>query len=435
MSFNPGRIYYEMLYIFDQNYTPENKVIICNEGSSRSKKTFDTFHLLYTFCDHNRNEGNMIYVLRNTLKDCREKTFDDFKKCMKIIGHSPNYLSEKTAPELSLFGNDIRFRGLDHESTEGYPSDVVFYNESLEMNQERISGISMRCRKMEIYDWNPKYTQHWCFNMEGRPNVFFTHSTYKDNKHLEKSVVATIESLCPWNLDDLNLNEKERRPHYENLNNQTANKHKWLVYGEGKRSSPEGLIFQYANYIDKWPEDVAYIYGLDYGFTHDPSALVRVGQTHTDIYAELLLYEPTPTPAILDGALHSLGINRRLIVADSSDKFTGQGKATVEMNKDLRLLGWNIRAISKTQTVVHWLNKMNDKRMNIINNGLVHHARRCQENYSYKVLSDGHKLSQPDNERRVTINGKSYKFNDFFDGFRYGFMALNQPMDIIASHN
>ncbi len=433
MSFDPGRIYYEMLYIFDQNYTPDKKVIICNEGSSRSKKTYDAFHLLYTFCDHNRNEGNMIYILRNTLKDCREKTFDDFKKCMKIIDHHPNYISEKMAPELVLFGNDIRFRGLDHESKEGYPSDIVFYNESLEMDQERISGISMRCRKMEIYDWNPKYTQHWCFNMEGRPNTFFTHSTYKDNKHLEKSVVASIESLCPWHFDDMHLKEKERRPHYENVKNQTANKHKWLVYGEGKRSAPEGLIFQYANYIDKWPEDVAHVYGLDYGFSVDPSALVKVGETPTDIYLELLVYESTSTPAILDGILTAIGIERHLpITADSSDKYTAQNKGTIEMNKELKVLGWRVKPVRKTKSVIFWLNKMQEKRINIIINNLVHHARRCQQNYSYKVVN-GIKLNQPDEERRTTVNGKSLKFNDFWASGRYGYMSLNQPRGMRAT--
>ena len=433
MNFNPGRVYHEMCGIFDEYYNPDNKVVICNEGSSRSKKTFDAFHFIYTFCDHNKGEGNMIYILRNTLKDCREKTFDDFKKCMKIIGYQANYFSEKMAPELVMFGNDIRFRGLDHESTEGYPSDIVFYNESLEMDQERISGISLRCRKMEIYDWNPKYSQHWCFNMEGQHNTFFTHSTYQDNQHLQKSVVRSIEALCPWHFDDLDLPEKARRPHPENVANQTANKHKWLVYGEGIRSAPEGLIFQYANYINSWPQDVGYIYGLDYGFTNDPSALVRTGQTQTDIYLELLLYHSTPTPAVLDGAFTAIGIERDVpIVADSSDKFTAQNKGTHEFTSELRTLGWLVRAVSKTKSVIFWLNKMQDKRINIIINHLVHHARRCQENYSYKVLH-GYKINQPDGEKRVTINGKSYKFDDFWAGSRYGFMGLNQSSEIRAT--
>lgn len=425
-KFKPGRIFNEMCYIFDRHYDPDNKVVICNSGSSRSGKTFDAFHFLYTFCDHNRGEGNMIYILRNTLKDCREKTFDDFTKFMKIIGHHPKYLSMNMAPELNLFGNDIRFRGLDHESTEGYPSDIVFYNESLEMDQERISGISMRCRKMEIYDWNPKYSQHWCFNLEGNHNTFFTHSTYKDNKHLQKSVIRSIESLCPWHFDDMHLKEKERRPHPENVTNQTANKYKWLVYGEGIRAAPEGLIFQYANYIDEWPEGVAHAYGLDYGFVNDPSALVKGGETQTDIYLDLLLYEPTSTPLILDGALSALKIERHLpITADSSDKFTAQNKGTHEFTKELRQLGWLVNPVKKTKNVIYWLNKMGEKRINIINGPLVHHARRCQENYSYKVYQ-GIKTDQPDGEKRITVNGKSYKFSDFWDGARYCYMSFYQ---------
>ncbi len=336
----------------------------------------------------------------------------------------PNYLSEKTAPELSLFGNDIRFRGLDHESKEGYPSDIVFYNESLEMDQERISGIQMRCRKLEIYDWNPKYTQHWCFNMEGQPNAFFTHSTYKDNFHLQQSVIANIEKYCPWHFDDLHIeDEKKRRPHPINITAQTANKHKWRVYGEGIRSAPEGLIFQYANYIDKWPDNVAHAYGLDYGFVNDPSALVKGGETPTDIYLDLLLYEPTATPTILDGALNALKIERHLpITADSSDKFTAQNKGTYEFTKELRQLGWLVKPVKKTKNVIYWLNKMGEKRLNIINGPLVHHARRCQENYSYKIYH-GIKTDQPDGEARITVNGKSYKFSDFWDGARYWYMS------------
>ena len=264
--------------------------------------------------------------------------------------------------------------------------------------------------------------------MEGQPNTFFTHSTYKDNKHLQKSVIENIEKYCPWHFDDLKLPEKKRRPHPINITAQTANKHKWLVYGEGIRSAPEGLIFQYANYIEKWPEDVAYVYGLDYGFVNDVSALVKVGETTHDIYLELLLYESTATSAILDAAFRAIGVNRGLpITADSSDKFTAQHKDTVEMTKELKTFGWLISPVQKTKGVIFWLNKMKDnKRLNIVINNLVHHARRCQENYSYKVISGGITLDQPDNDKRVTINGKSYKFSDFWDGARYGYMSLHQ---------
>ena len=422
MSFDPGRIFYEMCAIFDEHYNPASKVVICNEGSSRSSKTFDTFHFLYTFCDHNRNEGHDIYILRDTLKHCREHTFRDFKKFMKIIEVYPNYLSENQSPELTLFGNKIYFRGLDDSDKEGYPSSIVFFNESLEMDKEDIEGISMRCEMMEIYDWNPKYTQHWCFDMEGDPNTFFTHSIYTDNLHLKKSVRKKIESYCPWHFEDFHLPEEKRRPHPENIKRGIADKYRWKVYGEGIRAAPEGLIFQHVNYIDKWPEDVAKINAMDFGFTIHPHAMGCVGETKTDIYTELLCYQPIERPEDIDSFAEKIGMNKKLpTVGDSADKYTGENKGTVEMVRELRLLGWSINKIHKSKSVMYWLLDMKGKTINIIINHLVHFARKEQENYRMKVING------------IAINQPEDKFNHFWDMVRYGHMALNQPRGIIAT--
>ena len=183
MPFDPNPLYYKMLKLFSENYNSENRVEIYNEGSSRSSKTFDAFHLIYTFCDHNRNKGLDIYILRNVLKDCREHTYRDFKKCMGIIGVSPDdieYTKENQEPTVYLFGNNIYFRGLTDESNqEGYPSDIVFFNEMLEIPvKSKVSGIIMRCKYLIIGDWNPKFTQHWAFDMEKRDNAFFTKTNY-----------------------------------------------------------------------------------------------------------------------------------------------------------------------------------------------------------------------------------------------------------------
>ena len=129
----------------------------------------------------------------------------------------------------------------------------------------------MRCRKLMVLDWNPKYTQHWCFKLEGQANVHFTHSTYRNNKHLEQSVINKIESYCPWNFDDLELPEKKRRPHPDNVRLGTEDAYRWSVYGEGIRCAPEGLIFKNVVYDDMWPENIAPVLGLDFGFTVDPS--------------------------------------------------------------------------------------------------------------------------------------------------------------------
>jgi PBSX family phage terminase large subunit len=422
-KFKPGRIFEEMCEIYEDNYSPENEKVltICNEGGSRAQKTWDVFHLMYIFCNHNKDKNNDIYCLRDTLTNCRDYTFKDFKDCMNVIEVNLEYRSEGQKPYTNIFGNNLFFRGLDDESNmEGFPSDIIFVNETLEVaKKERLAGIIMRCRKLVIFDWNPKFTTHWAFDLEGRPNVFFTHSTYKDNPHLQKSIIGEIESYCPWHFDDFHLDEDDRRPHPENIKNGTADKYRWKVYGEGIRAAPEGLIFQYVKYIDEWPADVAYINSIDFGFVIDPLAMGRVGETRTDIYAELLCYEPIERPEDIDSYADKIGMNKRLpTIADSSDKYTGENKGTVEMVKGLRLLGWSINKIHKTKSVMYWLLDMKGKTINIIINHLVHHARKEQENYKMKVING------------IAINQPEDKFNHFWDMVRYGHMALNQPKGI-----
>lgn len=429
INFDPNPLFFEMIKIFKENYTPDNKVIICNEGSSRSSKTYDFFHFLYLFCDHNHDKGNDIYILRDTLTNCRDYTFKDFKQCMQIIGADIEYFSEGQKPYCKLFGNNIYFRGLDDEKNqEGYPSDIVFLNEALEVqNKSKIAGIRMRCRKLMVFDWNPKFTQHWCFDMEGQLNTFMTHSTYKNNKHLQKSVVQEIESYCPWHFDDLHLEEKQRRPHPINCETGTADKFRWQVYGEGKRCSPEGLIFKNVTYIDQWPQDVAHVYGLDFGFTNDPSAFVKVGESESEdcinIFLELLLYQSTETPEIIDSYLTNIGIDKSIpITADSSDKYTGENKGTVEMVLGLQNLGWPVSKVSKTKSIMYWLNQMRGTsepgvktktvRIHIINNDLVNFAKTEQENYRFKTVNG------------IAINQPIDDHNHFWDGARYGYMSL-----------
>lgn len=416
MNFDPNELFYSMVGIYTAKKNPNNKITICNEGSSRSSKTWDFIHLLVLIFDHNRNKGLECYVLRNTLVDCRDFTYKEFEKCLSIIGVWQSVKKkESPKPYINLFGNHIYFRGLD-EDKEAPPSDILFVNEALEVERKKkLKGWFMRCRKLQVLDWNPKFTQHWAFDMEGSPNTFFTHSTYKNNKHLEQSVIDEIESYCPWHFDDLDLTVKERRPHPTNIKNGTADDYQWGVYGEGIRTAPEGLIFQYVNYIDEWPIDIAPVRGLDFGFTTDPSALVNVGENKTDIFLELLMYEPTETSNEIDLYCQEKAISKHVpCTADSSDKYTGENKGTVEMVKELKTKGWNIYKVSKTKSIMFWINKMKEKRINIINNELVHHAKKEQQNYRLKTVNG------------IAVNQPADGYDHFWDACRYGYMSLNQ---------
>ena len=101
-------------------------------------------------------------------------------------------------------------------------------------------------------DYNPTHSFWANEQIELRPNCVTIHSTYKDNFFLSDEQVAEIE----------------------------ANKHDrnwWQVYGEGKIGTLEGLIYQFTQ-IDEMPDTdgLRETWGMDFGFTHDPTAIVRV---------------------------------------------------------------------------------------------------------------------------------------------------------------
>jgi hypothetical protein len=226
--------YIDLDYVCDIEVESNHNYVLSANGGicvHNSGKTWSEFDLITWICDHNRNAELDIYILRDTLIHCRDFTLKDFIKLLRINGfYDSSCYTGSPKPYYRLFGNNIYFRGLDDEtSTEGYPSDILFFNEVLETEKNKVDALKMRCRKLIMMDWNPKLTKHWVFDLEGQPNVVYFRSTYKDNKHLEQTIIDEIESYNP----DIEAN----------VINKTANIFRWKVYGLGLRTDQEGNVF------------------------------------------------------------------------------------------------------------------------------------------------------------------------------------------------
>lgn len=297
MNFDPSPLFWTMCKLYEQHFVlvpkgERQRLTICNEGSTRSGKTWDFFHFLVAICDQNRQKNLEIYIYRDTLTNCRDYTLKEFVKCLKVIGiyEDDALTGYGQKPQYDLFGNKVYFRGLD-SGIEAQPSDICFFNESLEMDEEPVQNVLMRCRQMAVFDWNPKYTAHWCFEMEGRPNTFFTLTTYKNNKHLEQTIINDIESWCPWEFEDLEKPEPQRRPNLKNIQSGTVNRFRWLVYGQGVRCAMEGLVFPDVTYISELPKDVEkYWYGLDYANTVGTYAFSECCNKGRNLYFDCPIY-------------------------------------------------------------------------------------------------------------------------------------------------
>lgn len=141
----------------------------------------------------------------------------------------------------------------------------------------------------------------------------------------------------------------------------------WEVYGKGIGAQPEGVIFKYVTWIDAFPENLNYSYAMDFGWTTDPTGIIKCALNGNNLYYEELCYEPIDNPQAMSEMMVGIGMSRQLqIVADSSDKYISQKYGSMEMVKDLKKLGWNIHKVSKTHDVVYWIQKMKECKIHIV---------------------------------------------------------------------
>lgn len=380
INFDPNYLCYYMLYQWANNRdsidprTGDPSVVkFFNQGGTRSGKTYDAIHAIWKICDSNKNGKLFIAVYRETLVNAKDTTLKDFLECFDIMGLEDGVDYVKTGtnssgrPIINLYGNTIEFKGMPDTAKEAGRSDIAYINELLESrNKDVVMGIMQRCSELFIADWNPSTTEHFAFEFSGH-NIFYTTTSYLDNKHLSRKLVSLYESWCPYDFKDSHIDyidgieglglgfarrvwdkpEKPdtvledikgqyRTPHPFNTGT-TADRWRWLVYGEGEKARQDGAIFPNVTWISSFPKEIEDVYfGLDFGYSNDPSVLTRVGVDGKKVYAEKMCYQKTPEVEVLFDLIEPLilkEVERRkdmadgmdipdvLVACDSSDKY------------------------------------------------------------------------------------------------------------------
>ena len=198
------------------------------------------------------------------------------------------------------FGNGIiEFFGADESAkVRGPRRDILFINEGNNVPWETARNLDIRTAKFTFVDWNP-VSEFWCHEYwMGKPENAYIHSTYLDSKWvLPEQVVKDIEA---YRLTDPNW---------------------WNIYGLGRLGRVEGLVYPYFEQIEAMPEGGQEFYGLDFGYSNDPSVLTRNIIKGNDLYSEELLYENGMDNQAIANRMQELGVkaNNAEIFADSAE--------------------------------------------------------------------------------------------------------------------
>lgn len=287
--------------VFLKNYAAyqEGFPIICNEGGSRSSKSYSIVQLLIYLATNNKSLR--ISIVSHSLPHIKRGAFRDFKEIMLAMGRW-NEEQWRATDFIYTFKNKsyIELFGLEDEGKARGPGrDILFVNEANLISKPLFDQLAMRTTGQIFLDWNPADFNSWVYEVADDPNNKRIHSTYKDNIHnLSKAQIEYIE-------------------HYKNLPDDFM----WKVYGLGLRGAAKELIYTNWKYYSDDPKGGDVFYGLDFGYTN-PAALVKVIHYEGANYAEELLYESNLTNPSLIPRIKELVPRGAPVYADCAEPKT-----------------------------------------------------------------------------------------------------------------
>jgi phage terminase large subunit len=235
-----------------------NRIKIIQGGTSAGK----TFGILPILISKAAKRPLMeISVVAESIPHLRRGALKDFLSMMKS---GFRYVDKRFNKSLLRYdfdnGSYIEFFSADDSSKlRGARSDILYINECNNIEFEAYNELAIRTKREIYLDFNPA-NEFWVHTeLKNEPDTDFVVLTYKDNEALDKGIVREIEK---------NRLKGLTSSYWANW---------WNVYGLGEMGSLQGVVFSNWKQIDTIPTEARLLgYGVDFGYTADPTSIVEV---------------------------------------------------------------------------------------------------------------------------------------------------------------
>ena len=273
------------------------------QGGTSSSKTFSIIPLLIDYAIFKAKTE--ISIVSESIPHLRRGALKDFIKIMDWLGmYREEQFNRSTLRYDFVNGSYIEFFSADQaDKLRGARRDVLFINECNNITFESYHQLAIRTKRFIYLDYNPT-SEFWVHKeLVSDPDSEMIILTYKDNEALDKDLVKEIEKA----------KEKAKESSY------WANW--WKVYGLGEVGIVDGVIFENWQIVKQIPESAELLgYGLDFGFTNDPTALISVHRFNSELYVKELIYKTRLTNNDIVNLMTQLGVDKyKDIIADSAE--------------------------------------------------------------------------------------------------------------------
>lgn len=279
-------------------------------------------------------------------------------------------------------GSTIEFFSVDQPGkVRGPRRERLFINEANNIPYEAFDQLEVRTKEFIFLDWNPT-NEFWYYSeVQQRDDVEHITLTYKDNEALDKSIVDSIEQR---------MNRKGW----------------WQVYGLGQLGEVEGKIYKDWQIVENIPHEARLErYGLDYGYSNDPTAIVALYYYNGGYILDEIIFQKGMSNKQIADTLNNLG--KALVVADSAEP---------KSNDEIKNYGVNILPAEKgPDSVANGIQIVQNQRISVTKRSV--NVIKEYRNYLWETDKDGKILNKPE-----------HTFSHTMDAIRYPFMSIVRPI-------
>lgn len=355
------------------------------QGGSSASKTISILIWLIALAQSDK-EKTLTSVCSESIPHLKRGAIRDFKNIMQGHGYWNDKLWNATDSIYTFeTGSQIEFFSTDNgDKLRGARRDRLFINEANNVTFEAFEQLEIRTKDFIFLDWNPS-NEFWFYTdvVSARDDVDHIILTYKDNEALDKAIVDSLE-------------QRKNRKGW------------WQVYGLGQLGEVEGKIYKNWQIIDDIPHEARLErYGLDFGYTNDPTSIVAIYYYNGGYIFDELTYQKGLTNKNIADIIKDF---ERVVpvIADSAepksiDEIRSYGITMLPAVKGQGSVTQGIQYIQQQQISI------TKRSVNLI---------KEYRNYLWKVDKDGKVLNIPEGG-----------LDHALDAVRYGMSSIRKPYD------
>ena len=361
------------------------KRIRCVQGGTSASKTISI--LLYLIDRSQSDEKpTLTSIVSESFPHLKRGVIKDFLDVMQSHGYFKDSRWNKTDYTYNFeTGSKIEFFSADQPGkVRGPRRDRLFINEANNVPYETFDQLEVRTKEFIFLDWNP-VSEFWAYDEVLRKRTDSEHLvlTYKDNEALSKEIVQSIEQ------------RKERKGW-------------WQVYGEGQLGEVEGKIYKDWAIVDEVPHNARLErYGLDFGYSNDPTAIVGIYYYDGGYIWDEVCYQKGLSNKQLADILNNQ--QPKLVIADSAEP---------KSIDEIKAYGINIIGAEKGKdSVNNGIQIVQDQRISISKRSI--NIIKEYRNYLWETDKEGKILNEPE-----------HTFSHSMDAGRYAMSSIIKKPNI-----